>query len=486
LSPTNQITGLFCNSIFALWIILLRMMEEMKPTLFLFAVLCPVAIAQSKDVYLGPTVLPRIADSSAAHAAFEAYRSGEVSKALEMARPLADHGDGDACFLLGFSAEEGYSRSPSRLQAMAYYYQRAAAAGNAEAPLRDTLAAWEESSGDEKAKARQEIETAATQGNPRACRILGEAWMRGIPEGKPDPAKAREWWTKATEAGDLDSFVPLGKLLLGAGGSPRDEQAGYAWLEKATARHDANAWLVLGDDLDQVKKDSAAAVRDYRQGSDSGQTECMLRLAMHSFQDGKENEGREWLGKSADAGNADAGFELGGRLLRESPSNLPRAYHYLLSAARNGLWQAQYQVAMIQLEGRLGDRDPVSAAAWLMQAMPSEDPETLYKLASLNEEGLGVAVNYANATMLYNLASLKGHAGASARMARMAYEGLRLKKNNAQAWAYASLAVKRGHEASKALLSEIEAKLSPGDKTEGEKLFAQLMATPTDKAAKRE
>lgn len=226
-------------------------------------------------------------------------------------------------------------------------------------------------------------------------------------------------------------------------------------------------------------------MRCYQVGADAGHGGCMLGISECLLEDDKDSQaGHEWLKKSADSGDPEASYKQGKILLARGAESIRPAYHYLLAAANDGIWQAQYEVAMIQLDGKLGGRDPVAAYAWLSKAMRSNDPETLYQLALLNEWGMSGRINYSNAGMLYNLACTIGHAGAAGRIAQWSSQGIRLPQNSAKAWAYATLATKRGDESSKALLAELDKKLSDGERAEGQKILFELVDA-TEKAAKR-
>jgi TPR repeat protein len=59
--------------------------------------------------------------------AMEAFQAGRHAKAVEMAKPLAEQGNMDALYLLGFAHESGKGAEASRDKALEYY--RKAAAG---------------------------------------------------------------------------------------------------------------------------------------------------------------------------------------------------------------------------------------------------------------------------------------------------------------------------------------------------------------------
>lgn len=467
-------------------------------------------------VELIPASQPTVAPGRPARAAIDAYREGRRSTAVQLARPLAESGDPDALFLMGFTLES--LREParkSRGQAMDYYYRQAEAKGSAEAGLRRQLILLAGNK-DEQAQGQAKLEDLTKGGDARASRILGEAWLRGMPSGKPDPAKAAELWKTAAEAGDTRSLVLLGQLYRGTFGHPdlkdpkaaaaylrkaaelddkesflplasllleeeslRDEKEAEHWISKAAEAGDRSAWWIMGNHLADQKKDDPAAMEHFRKGAEAGHPACMLRMAHLSMKGGTEEA--EWLRKAADAGDPDAAAELAQRLKDGDPAV---ALRYLLVAASENHPVAQYELGIAYLEGKGCVRDPLAAIGWLTEAMKSGDAESQYKLGTLHEEGIGGPVNYANAGVLYTMACGKGHAGATARIARMAAEGLGTLRNPAQAWAHAVLAAERGDHSTDDLRAELEDKMTATEKAEGEKTLTDLRAKSPKPAVK--
>jgi len=451
--------------------------------------------------------LPKTPRDSPAYAAAEAYRKGWLSRTVELATPLAEEENAEALFLLGLAKEEAAPARLSRRQAMEYFYRRAAAAGHPEAEMRCWLTMIGSDVGENKAEGQAKLAAAIKEGNASAMRIAGEAEARGFMQGKPDFAKAREWWEKAAAAGDApsltllarwhegvftnteskdsaaalegyrkslqagekDALVPMARLLLAS-----KETEARELLGRAASEGIPSAYLVLGD-LERRKGKEGPALEYYRQGAAAGDTTCMRKLAEPLLAGRERKEGMEWLEKAAGTGDPEAAADLG-KLLSGTDPEL--AAKYLLSAAEAGVRRAQYDVAMLYLDGKLGRKDPLSAVAWLTEAMNSGDAAIQYKLATLHEQGLGCPVNYANAGVLYTMACNKGHAAAAGRIAFMATEGLGTRVDPVQAHAYASLAVERGDEASKPLLDKLGAALTPAEKEDSAGILQKLKGAP--------
>lgn len=454
-----------------------------------------------------PMAMPEAPAGSPAAAASEAFRKGWLSRTVELATPLAEQGNAEALFLLGLAKEEFAPAKLSRRQAMDFFYRRAAAAGHPEGEMRRWLTIIGSDLEDESRDTKSKLEAATKEGNALAMRIAGEAEARGLIQGKPDFAKAGGWWEKAAAAGDVPSLLLLARWREGAfAASPNEDRAAALdyyrkameagedealmpmarlllstdeaeareLLDRAIAKGIPSACVVLAE-LERGKGNEAAALECYRKGAAMGDTACMRRLAEQLLAGDRREGGMQWLEKAAGAGDPDAAADLG-RLL--STTDPERAVKYLLPAAEAGIRRAQYDVAMLYLDGRLGRQDPLSAVAWLTEAMNSGDAEMQYKLATLHEQGLGCPVNYANAGVLYTMACNKGHAAAAGRIAFMATEGLGTRVDPVQAHAYAALAVERGDKDSKILLDKLAAGLTPAQIGESAGILQKLKSAP--------
>ena len=448
-----------------------------------------------------PLSMPRVARDNPAWPAAEAFRYGWESEAARLAAPLAKEGNADALFLMGLTKEAREPARQSRGQAMAYFYRKAGEAGHPEGALRMLLIPLGSNAEADKNEGKLGLEAAAAKNDPVAERLLGEAWLRGFVDGKPDPVKAKEWWEKAAKAGDTTSLgllgktydgtfgfpeitdgkaareyyqqalrqgddgalLPLAKLLMGADGPAHDEKEGRELLGRAITKGMPEAYVILGDHELDSAKDRDAAMAAYGKGADAGELRCMHRLAAGLLAAKADDpQGLLWLRKAADKGNPEAAADLGRRLAGGEPA---AACRYLTVAAEEGIPAAQYDLAVLHLSGGLGYRDAIAAVAWLTEAMKSGDAESQYLLGTLHEQGIGCPVNYANAGTLYTMACNKGHALAAGRIAFMASEGLGTKKVDLpQAWAYATLAVERGDASSRVLLAALDAKLDSQEK----------------------
>ncbi|WP_193213499.1 tetratricopeptide repeat protein [Luteolibacter marinus] len=496
----------------------------MNARTLLLAFSLATVVAAPAAVNLGtddPVAIPG-AGEGPAKAALDAFREGRHSIGVDLAKPLAEKGNADALFLLGFAAETGQGMTASRDLALDYY-KKSSAAGHKDATYRRALILLNSKEEKDRQEARLDLEAAAKKDPANAGRILGEAWLRGLLSEKPDPDKAVEWWQKASESGDTPSilllarffegafgatdkadpkrsielyrkaadlgdataFIPLGSRLLNGGEEFRDEKAGREWLAKAIEAKQYGAYLALGDFEENVKKDDAAAFADYQKGAEEKQPDCMLRLAGFHFAgratEKSEEKGREWLAKAAEAGSAPAAFEMASRISKDEKPDVFKAYKYLLSAANAGMPIAQNELGLLYVSGNLGLSDPSAGAAWFTVAAKAGFAAAQNNLATLYERGMGMPVDYNNAGQLYSLAANQGHAAATTGLARLHANGLGTGQDLVKAWALASLAVERGDEEAKVMLGDLTTRLDSDQIAKAKKELEELKKPDSEK-----
>lgn len=447
--------------------------------------------------------MPAAAEGPAKEA-MEAFQAGRHAKAVELAKPLAEQGNADALYLLGFAHESGQGVEASKDKALEFY-RKAADGKHKDAVYRLSFILLASDKEEERDQARQALETAAKDDPEVAARILGEAYLRGLLTPAPDPDKAVFWWKSAADAGDVLSVLLLARFYEGQFGFPelknikeslanyakaaglgnagamaalgsrllsgdeknRDEAKGREWLKKAIEAKEYTAYLALGDYEENVKKDLKAALAEYERGKDAGQVDCMLRTA-DFYIEGKGTEkdsarGMSLLRKAAEAGNPVANFRVAAQFLSaEKPevADLMSGYGHLLAAANGNLVEAQNELGLLYLSGKLGIADAPAGVAWLTRAAQGGNAQAQNNLATLYERGIGgVPRNMENAGQLYALAANQGHGPATLALARLIYEGVGTKPDPAKAWALATLAVERGEKEAEKLVTEIATKL---------------------------
>lgn len=157
----------------------------------------------------------------------KAIKNNEFTKVLELLTPIAELGDNEAQFLLGYlyftNAEVPYLDSVSWLR-------KAAKQGNAKAcyylsvKVKDPYCP----SLEERIKY---LEKSAVLGYANAQRDIGCAYATGQKGFKKNQIKAREWYRKAAEQGEPNAQYNLGLMLLNGEGGAKNIHEGIKWLE---------------------------------------------------------------------------------------------------------------------------------------------------------------------------------------------------------------------------------------------------------------
>ncbi|GAA5483046.1 secretory immunoglobulin A-binding protein EsiB [Haloferula sargassicola] len=446
------------------------------------------------------------------------FRNGDHAEAVEAAAKLAEQGDPDAFFVLGFAAETGQGAPLSREKALEFY-QRAAEGGHLESKYRRALILLHSADADEKKQGRAALEAAAESEPGMAGRILGEAWLQGVVDGDRDVDQAIDWWIRSSESGDstsdlllarlysgefgfpekndpekalqhirkaaergnLGAYVPLGSRLIESDEKSTREE-GLKWLHKGIENGQTLGFLLLGAYQETQEKDLESAYQTFLTGAENGQPDCMLAVARFLIKGqgiGKnEAAGVEWLEKSAEAGNAHAHLELAGMLGGREKPDQSAIHQHLLFAAKADLPMAQNALALLYLADDLGGSDPVAAAAWLLRASKSGFAAAQFNLAALYEKGLGIEQNLPLATDLYSQAAGQGHAQATTALARMHAFGVGMKPDLSRAWTLAKIAIDRGDANASKLLETLDGQLT-GDQLETAKADYKRLSAPS-------
>jgi TPR repeat protein len=470
--------------------------------------------------------------------ALDAFNEGRHVKAIDIATRLADKGNPDALFLLGYAHETGRGLETSREKAIEFY-KKSSDAGQKDATYRLALILLSSKEKAEREQGRKNLEEAALKDPANAGRILGEAYLKGMIDEKPNFDQAVVWWNKASEAGDVVSIMGLARLfeaskefpdkvdykkslelyqkavvlgeksamvaagsrMLNGDATVRDEAAGRAMLEKAIEAKQYDAYLALGDFEENIKKDFKAALTQYELGGANKQVECALR-ASDFYLAGKEGtekndvKATDWLRKAAETGNPIGGYRYAAKLLQvpEPDNRKPeekidaarRAYDFLLNAAIGGIPQAQNEMALFYLSGAMGVADPSAAAGWFLRASQAGNLVATVNLATLYERGHGVAQNFAQAGQLYEVAARQGNGQAAAAIARFMAAGAGTTKNIPSAWAWANVAIQNGDNEAKTILGEISTIATSKELEEGKKVLDKLREEFAKAAAEAE
>lgn len=157
--------------------------------------------------------------------------------------------------------------------------------------------------------------------------------------------------------------------------------------------------------------------------------------------------GVDWLGKAADAGIADAQFQLGLCYLTGGPgvNKAPaRGAKWLEHAAQQGHLRAQQCLAECYAGGLGVDHDDSKAAQWYRRAADQGYPVAQDFLAVCYAAGNGVNRSDAEAARWFAAAAKQGYALAQANLARCYAHGLGVATNRETALAWWRQAARQG------------------------------------------
>lgn len=299
---------------------------------------------------------------------------------------------------------------------------------------------------------------AASRGHVAAQVNLGRLYMQDFEPGgvKRNADQARYWLKRAADAGSVQALYLFAKLRLERDSSLYDPQAavdalqqaadlgsgpacndlGILYLEGELVARDvghAHELLLrgaqLGDahaqyNLARCRLDGEGIAADARQAEHwfaqawaQGMRAARLPLAlllldgMHDA--AQRRQGLALLEDAADAGEAEAQFELAAQLEQGAWDDEPdalRALHYYHEAADHGHAEAMFRLATILHRGTDLDRPYPERAAPLLRRLAEEHGHgyAAQILGVMHAQGNGVAADMTRAEQLFELASRLG------------------------------------------------------------------------------
>jgi TPR repeat protein len=202
-------------------------MPIVRILLVLLALASPLSMA-------GGAVAGPFEDAQAAHG------RSDYATALRLWRPLADQGNAEAQYALGFMYARGQGVKQNNAEA-AKWWRRAADQGNTFAQY-NLGALYDNGEGvrQNKGEALKWYHLAAERGNDGAQFSVGLLYFAGVavPENRVEAAK---WWRRAADQGHIGAQAYLGLSYATGLGVPQDNIHAYTWLSVAAARGDQDA-----------------------------------------------------------------------------------------------------------------------------------------------------------------------------------------------------------------------------------------------------
>jgi TPR repeat protein len=345
---------------------------------------------------------------------------------IEKTRVLAEQGDMEAQFNMGFAHKNGIEVSDAgELKIVTHGYKEAFE--------------W--------------FTKAAEQGHVDAQNSLGLMCKEGLATLQND-YEAFDWFTKAAEQGHADAQNNLGLIYRDGKETPEVVYMilhDYELTETIPSDHDyEELFRDFGldspetfDYLDVAKALSEKKGIDYNkaidwftkaaeQGHSDAQYELAIMYKKGEGVDQNHTKAEEWYTKAAEQGNTRALERLKrmdriatDRLVREQydlgvmykeelgvRQDYMKAFECYNKAAEQGHSDAQYELAIMYKKGQGVPQNSITAAEWYAKAAERGHTCAQYDLGVMYEEGQGVPQNSITAAEWYIKAAEQGHSDA--------------------------------------------------------------------------
>jgi TPR repeat protein len=184
--------------------------------------------------------------------------AGNCGAAIPLLLPLAESGNMEAQFLLGYMCFTG-CEYPFTVADLREWLVKAKEQGHAEACY--YLAWFPNPQGISSIENNEDMSLlieAGKRGSVTAQRELGAYFATGDWIGEKDEAKAIEWYTAAANQGHAESQYDLGFMLLLGEGTDKNTLKGMEWLIKAAEQGNDSACRLLADIFEEGMYDVAS------------------------------------------------------------------------------------------------------------------------------------------------------------------------------------------------------------------------------------
>ena len=357
-----------------------------------------------------------------------AYRAGDLPGANSHWSAAAALGSADAMFYLGVLANDG----PRADAAVAVdWFRKAAEKGHAKAAYNLALA-YERGLGvlRDRATAIRWLDKAAASKDPDAEHMLALLLLddaRAAADDKVRSDKTRAaiaWLQKAAEAGSARSQYMLGTLYLGGDIVTSDAAQARKWLARALKSGVVEALRPLLE-VSQMPPlpDIGKLEADAKMGDPVAQHAFAAALATGRGIQADTEAAQAWLLKAAQAGLAEAQYDLGIALSRGEQPDYAGALRWLRLAASRHYARAEYALGQMYADGLGVTRDEREAFRWYQRAAGQQLPAAEYAMGYALSEGAGTARDDAEAFGWFKRAAMHGHAEAAFRVSTMYANG---------------------------------------------------------------
>jgi len=308
------------------------------------------------------------------------------------------------------------------------------------------------------------IRRAAAQGNADAEYWLGRSYLLGHGVAMNDTESAA-WFRKAADQGNASAQSMLGSLYESGQGVVQDYAEAVKWYRKAAEQGDGGAKCSLAAcywNGQGTQQDYAEAIKWYRAINvedvyfalaQRNLPACYAHFADSYLEQQNYVEGVKWSRLAAEAGNAQAQFNLGqcyysGLGLTKDYAEAVKWYR---KAAHGGKALAQLRLGESFYDGEGVSKDFAEAAKWFQKAATQGLPDAQHDLGVCYAKGEGVSRDYVEAAQWFRRAALQGDKNSQYTIGRYYGDGVGVPQNDIEAYKWCSLAAAHGNEdASKA------------------------------------
>jgi TPR repeat protein len=204
-----------------------------------------------------------------------------VENLMTMLNDSANNGSGDACDELGLIYMEGKLAKKNPAAAIRWFVKAAGLGSQTgcENAAIQILFYGAPASAADAARVMDRLESASGP-NGLSCYLLGYAYDSGHGRGQ-DKTKARAFYAKGAESGNLGACKNLARMEINGEGGPADHSGAARWLEKAAAGKDTDSCMRLAlmyHNGDGVPKDEQKAIELLESACALGAPEACVTL----------------------------------------------------------------------------------------------------------------------------------------------------------------------------------------------------------------
>ena len=311
------------------------------------------------------------------------------------------------------------------------------------------------------------IEKAAKTGYAKALYMEGFCRYCGLGAARNLKAAFKSFKAGA-DTGDAFCMKALGSYYL----NDNLPAEAFPWYEKAAKQNDPEAIFALGVLFDNgygVARDGAAAFEYYKKSAQMGHAAAQTKLGKTYEKSEDYLSAAYWFDLAAQKYDAEAVEKLGSYYLRGiggKPEDDDTAFMYLSFAAQQGR-----TAAMTFMGNFYYDQQKYGQAfEWYRKAAAKEDPEAIYKLGLMYENGRGVSQDQNMSFKCFKVAAVKGYEDAWVNLGIDYLMGRGTVKDNSQAHLWLSKAAEAGNPAAQSILGDI---------------YCNAWGVPADRAAAR-